>query len=142
MPPPRARLVNLVEHLVGYGAGHLDLTTRLRSLDVAFREGIYYVLSLRVPKLPGTREASSTASHKAPSRAEKNVTFVGSMVYDASITTVRLYAKLQLSFAAPAVGTNGVLQGEKYSVRFIFGGKTSIYDVLDSTGVRSPSRSA
>ena len=58
-------------------------------------------------------------------------TYVGAMVYTATTTTVALYQNLQVTLAAPAIGTSGVLQGAQYSVRLTFGANNSQYDLLD-----------
>ena len=53
------------------------------------------------------------------------------MVYTATTTTVALYQNLQVTLAAPAIGTSGVLQGAQYSVRLTIGATNSQYDLLD-----------
>lgn len=99
-------------------------------LGVSFRAGVSYVLSLTGTALTVRGSDGSTASATTP-RRDATHTFVGMMVYAESTTSVRLYPKLSLSLPAPIVGTNGVLQGETYSLRFTFGSETSTYDLLD-----------
>ena len=76
----------------------------------------------------GSDGSNATANVNTPDATH---IFVGSFVYSASTTSVRLYPKLQLTFTAPAVGSHGVLQGEGYSVRFTYGAATSTFDLLD-----------
>jgi hypothetical protein len=104
----------------------------ITKLGVKFRSGISYVLTLTGKTLSVRGSDGSTATASVKSRDAIH-TFVGAMMFDASIASVRLYPKLTLSLTAPAVGTHGVLQGETYSVRFTYGGKTSAYDLLDAT---------
>ena len=105
----------------------------LAKLGIAFRAGISYMLSLTGQALTirGSDGSSSTATVAASK--DKVHTFVGSMAYNSAITTVKLYPKLQLSLPAPAVGSNGILQGETYSVRLTFGTANCSVDLLDST---------
>lgn len=104
----------------------------LAKLGVTFRPGISYVLALTAATLSVRGADGSNVTVPAKAR-DKMHTFVGAMVYTAATTTVRLYPKLQLALAAPAVGTHGVLQGETYSMRLTYGQKTSSYDLLDTS---------
>jgi len=106
----------------------------LAKLGVKFRPGFSYVLALAGKTLSVRGSDGSTATVESTS-GDATHTFVGAMVYTKLTTSVRLYPKLQLSLAAPAVGSRGVLQGEVYSVRLTYGDKTSTYDLLDSTQV-------
>ena len=106
----------------------------LAKLGVKFRPGFSYVLALAGKTLSVRGSDGSTATVESTS-GDATHTFVGAMVYTKLTTSVRLYPKLQLSLAAPAVGSSGVLQGEVYSVRLTYGDKTSTYDLLDSTQV-------
>ena len=80
---------------------------QITNLDVKFHPGTSYVLTATGKTLTvrGSDGSTSTASVEAHDATH---TFVGAMVYDASITTVRLFPKLTLSLAAPPVGTYGV----------------------------------
>jgi hypothetical protein len=130
---PAGTVVNLMErHNVDPAFPPHDLPTA--NLGLNFREGVAYVLSLSGNTLSIRGSDGFTASVKTQAPDAMH-TFVGSMVYGTSTTTVRLYPKLWLPVAPPAVGTQGVLQGETYSIRFTFGGKTSSYDLLDSNHV-------
>lgn len=126
-------VINLMErHNVDPGLAPYDLP--ITKLGVSLRVGVSYVLSLTSRTLTVRGSDGSTAS--VPTQPpDATHTFVGMVVYAASTTSVRLYARLSLSLPAPVVGTHGVLQGETYSVRFIFGGKKSMYDLLDSTQI-------
>ncbi len=105
----------------------------LAKLGIAFRAGISYVLSLAAQALTVRGSDGSTATATTTASRDKTHTFVGAMVYNSMTASVRLFPKLQLTLPAPAVGTNGILQGEAYSVRLTYGAKTSMLDVLDST---------
>jgi hypothetical protein len=104
----------------------------LAKLGVTFRPGISYVLALTGKTLSVRGSDGSTTTVAVPASNDAIHTFVGAMVYGPSTTSVRLYPKLQLALAAPAVGTNGVLQGQTYSVRFTYAAKNSAYDLLDA----------
>jgi hypothetical protein len=110
-----------------------DLT--IAAAGLTFTAGIYYVLSavgtsLTVRGSDGSLRSSVLTASSSP---DPSHTFVGAMVYGSSITSVRLYPKLQLTLPAPAVGTHGVVQGGLYSVRLTFGDSNSQYDILDET---------
>ena len=123
--------VNLMErHDVDPPFAPFDLQTA--NLGVTFRPGFSYVLTATNNALTirGSDGSNATANVNTPDATH---IFVGSFVYSASTTSVRLYPKLQLTFTAPAVGSHGVLQGENYSVRFTYGAATSTFDLLDSS---------
>ncbi len=103
------------------------------SVPVVFNPGVSYVLSATGTSLTVTGSDNSTSTATLASGPDANHTFIGSMVYETSLTSVELYPKLQLSLAAPGVGSNGVLQGDSYSVRLTFGAEESQYDIIDST---------
>jgi hypothetical protein len=126
-------VINLMErHNVDPAFAPFDLP--VANLGVTFREGVSYVLALSTDTLSvrGSDGFTASVNTQAPDAVH---TFVGSMVYGASTTSVRLYPKLWLPLQPPAVGTQGVLQGETYSIRFTYGGQTSSYDLLDSNQV-------
>ena len=97
----------------------------LANLGVTFRAGISYVLALTGQALSVRGSDGFTATANVTAFKDKVHTFVGAMVYSSTDSAVKLYPKLQLALPAPAVGTNGVLQGESYSVRLTFGAKES-----------------
>jgi hypothetical protein len=103
-------------------------------LGVSFQPGMSYLLALTGQTL-SVRGADGPIVTVPVQPRDSVHTFVGAMSYDAATTSVRLYPKLQLALAAPAVGTNGVLQGQAYSVRLTYGRKTSSYDLLDASQV-------
>ncbi len=125
------RVLNLTER--GDGPPALppqDL--ELAGLQVKFRSGILYVLALadRTLSVRGTDGSQVSVPAKARDATHE---FVGAMVYTTAMASVRLYPKLQLALAAPTVGTNGILQGQAYSVRLTYGEKTSSCDFLDAS---------
>jgi len=126
------RVLNLMERR-GVDAALLPLDLPLAKLGVTFRPGISYVLALTGDKLSVRGSDGATATVVSPKSRDAIHTFVGATVYGPSTTSVRLYPKLQLALAAPAVGKNGVLQGEKYNVRLTYAAKNSTYDLLDAT---------
>src|SRR5258708_1000503 len=91
-----------------------------------------------LPPATPTGKISSSAGagkHTPPTAEapEESHLFVGAWVERGGGEPARLYPKLQLTLKAPAVGTHGVLQGERYSVRLTYGQKTSIYDLIDAS---------
>jgi hypothetical protein len=111
-----------------------DLT--LGPLNAAFTAGITYIVSMTgtAVSIRGTDGTSQTArmTDPPPDRAHQ---FVGAMVYSNGVASVRLYPKVSLGLAAPAVGTSGVQQGENYSIRLTYGAKQSQYDIVDADGI-------
>ena len=103
----------------------------IASAGVTFTAGVSYILSLTGTNLSVRGSDGSTASSVLTSTSDPNHTYVGAMVYSTGISSVLLYPKLQLTLAAPAVGTHGVLQGTVYSVRLTIGDGNSQYDILD-----------
>lgn len=100
---------------------------------MTFHDGVTYVLALTGKNLSVRGSNGSTATASLPSSKDTVHTFVGSMIFADSTTTVRLYPKLSLAPTAPAVGTNGVLQGETYSVRLLYGSTDkSAIDIIDA----------
>ncbi|SPE36931.1 hypothetical protein SBA3_2530003 [Candidatus Sulfopaludibacter sp. SbA3] len=122
-------------------AAHPDTPTlppydlSIAASGVAFAAGVYYVVSATGTTLSmrGSNGASETIQLNASVAPEPAHTYVGAMIYTAGMKTVRLYPKLQLTLPAPAVGTQGVLQGEQYAVRLTFGASNSVYDIVDVT---------
>lgn len=60
-------------------------------------------------------------------------TFVGMATVTGDDAPIALYPLLPLSFPAPAVGTHGVVQETRYSLRLAYGRKTSIVDLIDDS---------
>lgn len=106
----------------------LDITNTGKKFSV----GVYYVLSLTGSNLSirGADGSLVSTTISSPPAAVHN--YVGAIVYASSITNVTLYAKLQLTLPSPAVGTHGVLQNTKYSLRLTYGAGYSSYDIVDS----------
>jgi hypothetical protein len=108
----------------------------LSGLGLNFTAGITYVLSFAAGTLTARGSDKSTASVSAsPHGSIGGYTYVGSMAYSATSTTVQMYPLLQLPFTPPAVGTNGILQGVSYNLRLTFGANDSVYDITDSDNV-------
>jgi len=106
----------------------------LATAGVKFTAGVSYVLSLTGSTLTVRGSDNSTASSQPVlSAVDPNHTFVGAMVYTAATTSVLLYPRLRLAFAAPAPGAHGIVQGSQYSVRLTLGAANSSYDLTDST---------
>jgi hypothetical protein len=59
-------------------------------------------------------------------------TYVGALIASKQPASVRLYPILSLTSPAPAVGSNGIVQGTPYSVGFIYGSKQSLINVVDA----------
>ncbi len=110
-----------------------DLSTA--TAGVPFTAGLYYVLSVTGTSLTvrGSDGSSASAVLAAAAAPDASHTFVGAMVYGATTSSVQLYPKLQLTLPAPAVGTQGVLQGNSYSVCLTIGEPNSQYTILDTT---------
>jgi hypothetical protein len=107
----------------------------LATTGVSFTVGRTYTFSLRGTNLAisGSDGSSSTAVLPTGANTDTTHTFVGMAVYASGTTTVPLYPLQALTFPAPGVGTNGVLQGTAYSVRLTFGTTTCTYDIIDAT---------
>jgi hypothetical protein len=107
----------------------------LSETGVTFNSGVTYTFSLlgNALSVAGSDGSSSTAQLPADTNADTTHTYVGMAAYTSGMTTVALYPLLSLSYAAPAVGTNGVQQGTNYSVRFTYQPETSSYDIIDAT---------
>ena len=108
---------------------------KLEGTGAAFTAGVTYTFSLLGSDLTisGSDGSSSTAVLAAEENGDTTHTFVGMAVHTSDLATVPLYPLLALTFPAPAVGTNGVLQGAAYSVRLTFGERTCTYDIVDDT---------
>jgi hypothetical protein len=107
----------------------------LASAGVALKGGVTYTFVLNGSALAvgGSDGSSATAVLPAGANTDTTHTFVGMAVYASGLTTTPLYPLLALTFPAPGVGTNGVVQGTAYSVRLTYGATTCAYDVIDAT---------
>lgn len=110
------------------------INLQLASTSVTFKAGVSYVLSLDGTGLSvrGSDGTSATDTLPPSTNGGTTHTYVGAMVYTASMTATSLYPLLPLTLPAPAVGTHGVLQGQPYSVRLTFGDADSEYDIIDA----------
>ena len=126
-------IVNLMDR-AHPNAAIVPFALTLSGLGLTLNAGITYVLSLSGGTLTVRGSDRSTASVSAsPQGAVRGFTYVGSLVYNATSTAVQMYPLLQLPFAPPAVGTNGILQGVSYNLRLTYGATGSVYDVTDSS---------
>ena len=106
----------------------------IAAAGVTFNAGISYVLSLTGQNLSVRgSDGSTVTSVVTESTADAAFTFVGSVMYSSSITSVTLYPKLSLTLPAPAVGSYGIQQGASYSVRLTVGDGSCEYDIVDAT---------
>lgn len=107
----------------------------LASTGFAFKSGVTYSFSLTGSNLAisGSDGSSSSTVLTAGANTDTTHTFVGMAVYASGMQSVPLYPLLALTFSAPGVGTNGVLQGAAYSIRLSFGTSTCTYDIIDAT---------
>ena len=131
----QSETAGVVINLMNFGTPALaPFTLTLANTGVGFTAGVYYVLSLQGPNLTvrGSDGSSATGTLAATANPDTTHTFVGAMVFATGTTTVPLYPVVQLALPAPAVGTQGVLQGATYSVRLTFGSANSLYDIVDA----------
>ena len=112
-----------------------SLTLTLPVSGVTLTAGITYVLTVLGTALTVRGSDGSSVSVQLPAAANSDTThtFVGSIVYTTGVTSATLYPLTSLAFPAPAVGTNGVLQGTTYSLRLTYGTTDSQYDIVDAT---------
>jgi hypothetical protein len=132
---PPGTVFNLCDaHRDTYALQPVDLA--IADTGLSLTTGIQYVLSLSGTALAARGSDGSTLS-ATPKLAEPDAqhTYVGALVYEAGLTSVRLYPILSLTLPAPAVGSNGIEQGESYAVSLTYGAKQSTIDILDSNQV-------
>ena len=117
-----------------YALTPIDLA--IADTGLSLTAGVQYVFSLQGTTL-AVRGSDGSALSATPKLASPDAqhNYVGAIVYESSLTSVRLYAILSLTLPAPAVGSNGIEQGESYSVKFTYGANQSAIDVLDSDQV-------
>ena len=95
--------------------------------------GVQYVFNLKGTALAvrGSDGSSLSATPKvANPDAQHN--YVGAILQENGLVSVRLYPLLSLTLPAPAVGSNAIEQGESYSVGLTYGANQSALDILDS----------
>ncbi len=111
----------------------------LAPVDVAIADtgltlnaGVRYVFSLQGNALAvrGEDGAALTATLNLGVPDSKH-TYVGALISSQQTDSVHLYPILSLAAPAPAVGSNGIVQGTPYSVDFIYGSKQSLINVVD-----------
>ncbi|HZQ43465.1 MAG TPA: hypothetical protein VFA99_09440 [Acidobacteriaceae bacterium] len=125
-------VLNLCDaHRDTYALAPIDLA--IADTGLSLTAGVEYVFSLQGTALTvrGSDKSTLSATPKlANPDAQHN--YVGAMVYEAALTSVRLYPILSLTLPAPAAGSNGITQGESYSVKLTYGANQSAIDILDS----------
>ena len=111
----------------------------LAPIDVAIADtgltlkaGVRYVFGLQGNALAvrGQDGTALTATLKLEV-PDPTHTYVGALIAAAQSASVRLYPILSLTAPAPAVGSNGIVQGTPYSVGFVYGSKQSLINVVD-----------
>jgi hypothetical protein len=128
-------ILNLCDaHGDTYALAPIDLS--LADTGLTFTAGVQYVFSLQGTALAVRGSDGSTLS-ATPKLASPDPAhnYVGALLFAEGLTSVRLYPILSLSLPAPAVGTNGIEQGQPYSVGFTYAARQSQIDVLDSGGI-------
>ncbi|WP_434667423.1 hypothetical protein P5W99_38965 [Paraburkholderia sp. A3BS-1L] len=138
-------VLNLCDaHGDAYALKPIDLATRDTGLSLT--AGVQYVFTLRGTALAVRGSDGSSLSATPPiENPDAQHTYVGAIVYLAGLASVRLYPILSLTLPAPAVGVNGIEQGETYSLRLTYGEKQSSLDIFDAdqialaTGLATPS---
>ncbi|GLQ91517.1 beta strand repeat-containing protein [Dyella acidisoli] len=108
----------------------------LATAGVTLAAGTQYVFSLQGTALT-VRAADGTKQTATPQLANPDPQhlYVGAIVFTTGLTSIRLYPLLSLSLPAPAVGSNGIEQGEVYSVCLHHATKQSLLDILDADQV-------
>jgi len=99
--------------------------------------GVQYVFSLQGTALAvrGSNGSTLSATSKLDNPDEQH-TYIGAIIYEKGLASVRLYPILSLSLPAPAVNnSNGIAQNESYSVSFTYGATQSAIDILDSSQI-------
>ncbi len=85
------------------------------------------------------RGSDGSAQNVTPKLAnpDEQHRYVGAIIYEDGLAGVLLYPILSISLPAPAVGSNGIEQGESYSVGLTYGAHQSTIDILnpDQTAV-------
>ena len=121
-------------HGAAYALTPIDLAIADTGLNLT--AGVQYVFILKGTALAVRGSDNSTLS-ATPKLANPDAqhSYVGAVLYEAGVATVRLYAILSLSLPAPAVGSNGIEQGESYSVSLTYGAEQSAFDILDSNQI-------
>jgi hypothetical protein len=124
-------VLNLCDaHRGTYALTPIDLA--IADTGLALTAGLQYIFSLQGAALAVRGSDGSTLSATPPiAKPDALHTYVGAIVYVAGLTSVRLYPILSLTLPAPAVGANGVEQGETYSLRLTYAAKQSSLDIFD-----------
>lgn len=118
-----------------YALTPIDLA--IADTGLALTAGLQYVFSLQGTALAVRGSDGSTLSAVPPiAKPDAQHTYVGAIVYVAGLTSVRLYPILSLTLPAPAVGANGVEQGETYSLRLTYAAQQSSLDIFDADQIQ------
>jgi hypothetical protein len=118
-------------HRNTYALPPIDLP--IADTGLSLTAGVQYVFSLRGTAL-AVRGSDGTTLSATPKLANPDAqhSYVGALIYESGLTSVRLYPILSLTLPPPAVGSNGIQQGGTYSVLFTYGSNQSAIDILDS----------
>jgi hypothetical protein len=128
-------ILNLCDaHGTTYALAPIDLAVADTGLSLSV--GAHYVFSLQGTALAVRGSDGSLQNATLPiAKPDAQHTYVGAMVYMAGLASIRLYPILSLTLPAPAVGANGIQQGETYSLCLTCGTKQASLDILDSDQV-------
>ena len=128
-------VLNLCDaHRDTYALAPIDLAIADTGLSLSV--GVQYVFSLLGTALTIRGSDNTTASATPPiAKPDAQHTYVGAIVYEAGLPSVRLYPILALTLPAPAIGSNGIEQGETYSLSLTYGANQASLDILDSDQV-------
>jgi hypothetical protein len=128
---PNGTVVNLNSQETQSNTGIPPFVLSISQSTFNFMNKVYYVLSLTSSTLSVRGSDGSSGTVAIAVRPPSGSTYLGALVYDASVTAVTLYPKLQLSVPLPSTASQGLLPNTKYSVRFTHGNTNSSYDIFD-----------
>ena len=132
---PAGAVLNLCDaHGDTYALAPIDLA--IADTGLSLTVGVHYVFSLVGTALTVRGSDNSTFSATQPiAKPDAQHTYVGAIIYVSGLSSIRLYPILSLTLPAPAVGSNGIEQGETYSLSLTYGPKQASLDILDSDQV-------
>ena len=125
-------VVNLLDaHRETYALPPFNLT--ITDIGLNFDIGIQYVFSLKENALAVRGSDGSTLSTTLTlTGLDQQHTYVGATIHENGQASVLLYPILSLALPAPAVGSNGIEQGNTYSVSLTYGASQSAINILNS----------
>jgi hypothetical protein len=128
-------VLNLCDaHRETYALPPIDLP--IADTGLSLSAGVQYVFSLQGTAL-AVRGSDGSTQNATPKLANPDAqhSYVGAIMYEAKLASVRLYPILSLTLTPPAVGSSGIEQGKSYSVIFTYGANESTINILDSDQV-------